>query len=218
MSESRRPILDTFYQNYLANEDCPQFIKSVSEHYSLATLQRLAKFGPSTARRGAILAIGFLGEYSCNSVLGNALLDSDRAVRLLAEHGIRRIWFRQGSEAVQKSLGIIQRLVWARDFEHSIEKASAIIETHPEISEAWNQRAVAWFSLEKFAQSLTDCRRTLRLNHFHFSAAIGVGHCFLKIGKPRDAIKGFQHALAINPNLESVRLQMKHLKKNFEQK
>lgn len=214
-SPQRLPILDKFYQEYLTDENSPKFMKSVSDHYSIATIERLCQFGPPSSRRAATLAIGFLGNYSSNKVIGAALQDKDRAVRLLADHGIRRLWFRQGDQGVQHRLANIQRLNVAREFDESIEEATRLICSDSQIAETWNQRAVGWYNLGEFTKSLTDCRRCLKLNHYHFSAAVGVGHAFLQLENPRDAIKSFQQALAIHPGLDSVRAQMKHLKRNL---
>ena len=93
MSESdvRLPMLDLFYQQYLTDENSASFIHAISRNYSIGTLERLARFGSRLSRRASILAIGFLADFSANEVMGAALVDHDRAVRLLADHGIREI-------------------------------------------------------------------------------------------------------------------------------
>ena len=106
MSESslRYPQLDRFYQRFLNEESSADFIQSVSTKYNLASLERLAVGGGRMSRRAAILALGFLGDFSNNNVLGNALNDEDRAVRMLADHGIRELWQRQGTAGQQQAL------------------------------------------------------------------------------------------------------------------
>ena len=86
MSESslRYPQLDRFYQRFLNEESSADFIQAVSTKYNLASLERLATAGGRMTRRAAILAIGFLGEFSNNEVMGRAFNDDDRAVRMLS--------------------------------------------------------------------------------------------------------------------------------------
>ena len=52
---------------------------------------------------------------------------------------------------------------------------------------------------------MDDCESTLRLNPHHFGAAAGLGQCYLKLGKPRAALRAFHTALAINPGLDQLR-------------
>lgn len=145
MSESslRYPQLDRFYQRFLNEESSADFIQAVSTKYNLASLERLATAGGRMTRRAAILAIGFLGEFSNNEVMGRALNDDDRAVRMLADHGIRELWQRQGTAGQQESLKQIFRLVDQSRMEDAIAAATQLIEVNPEFSEAYSQRAIA---------------------------------------------------------------------------
>ena len=106
MSDSslRYPQLDRFYQRFLNEENSADFIQAVSTKYNLGSLERLAIGGSRMTRRAAILALGFLGNFSNNKVVGEALCDEDRAVRLLADHGIRELWQRQGTAGQQQVL------------------------------------------------------------------------------------------------------------------
>ena len=97
------------YDRYLTQEDSAAFIKAVSERYTIRALQRLAEHGDRELRRAAILALGFIGDYDMNAVLGRALNDADRGVRLLAENGIRQLWRRDGSPHQRKKIQIIIR-------------------------------------------------------------------------------------------------------------
>jgi len=89
-------LLDRFYQDFLRSERSADFVDRVSRYYSLETLSELVAKGSRTTRRAAALAVGFLGDYSAIESLGRALHDNDRAVRMLADHGLRQLWYRQG--------------------------------------------------------------------------------------------------------------------------
>ena len=117
VSTVRVPQLLALYQEYL---DHPEFRHFCGQ--SGAVLRRARWSGwPSTSgselRRAAVLALGFLGDYENNAVLGSALQDKDRTVRILAENSIRQVWTRAGDEADRSRLGAIMRLNAARQFE-----------------------------------------------------------------------------------------------------
>ena len=218
MSESslRYPQLDRFYQRFLNEESSADFIQSVSTKYNLASLERLATAGGRMTRRAAILAIGFLGNFSNNEVMGRALNDNDRAVRMLADHGIRELWQRQGTVAQQGSLKRIFRLVDQSRMEDAIAAATQLIEVNPEFSEAFSQRAIAFCALGDYEAALVDCREALQFNRYHFPAAIGLAHCCMQIDEATGALAGYRLALNINPDLDSVRRQVSRLERMLE--
>ena len=167
-------------------------------------------------RRAAILAIGFLGDFSHNEVMGRALNDKDRAVRMLADHGIRELWQRQGTAGQQESLRRIFRLVDQSRMEDAITAATQLIEVNPEFSEAYSQRAIAFCALGDYEAALVDCREALQFNRYHFPAAIGLAHCCMQIDEASGALAGYRLALNINPDLDSVRRQVSRLERMLE--
>ena len=162
MSEAplRYPLLDQLYQQYLNDENAARFIQSLSRHYTISTLERLADSGQTISRRAAILALSFVGDYSSNEVMGFAMLDPDRAVRLLADHGIRQIWLRQGDRGQQQLVRRLHRLVAINRLEEAIELATRVLEQHDDLGEVWNQRAIAFCGLGDFHSAIapTICR------------------------------------------------------------
>lgn len=216
MTTPRRPTLQRLYHRYLETEESATFVRDVSRHYLLSTLQRLASGGDCVSRRAAILAIGFLGDYSHNSVLGRALSDRDRGVRLLADSGIRQLWRRDGNDQQQRLLGRLCRLNQSEQYEDAIRESSELIDEAPWFAEAWNQRAVGYFATRQFDAAASDCHQTLELNEFHFGAAIGLAHCYLHLEDPFAALENFRRALGLNPDLEDVRGQIDVLERALE--
>lgn len=218
MSESdvRFPMLDLFYQQYLTDENSATFIHAISRNYSIGTLERLAQFGSRLSRRASILAIGFLGDFSSNEIMGAAMVDRDRAVRLLADHGIREVWQRQGSASEQQAVQALFRLISHSRMDDAIDAATSLIKVNPQLGEAWNQRAIAYCAQGEFDAAVKDCRETLNCNRFHFPAAMGMAHCFLQVDDAFSALEGFRLALRINPDLEGVRSHIVHLEKILE--
>jgi len=214
----RMPLLVAHYEEYLAQQDSARFMRKTAKSYTLATLQRLAACGERMTRRAAVLALGLLGDYDANHVLGRALTDSDRGVRSLAENGIRGVWERAGNVYQRAQLQIIIRLIANRNYNEAIRRATELIEQAPWFAEVWNQRAVAFFSLGSYEDSVRDCRQALEINPFHFAAAAGMGQCQLRMNNPLAALESFRRALRLNPNMEAVRAQVVQLQRTLRDK
>ena len=75
----------------------------------------------------------------------------------------------------------------------------------PQFAEAYNQRAIQHFVRGEYGKAVGDCEAALRLNPFHFGAASGMGQCYMKLKKPRSALKTFRNALVINPSLDGIK-------------
>ncbi len=214
----RRPVLSELYEQFLADRDHAAFVHRVAQRYNTATLERLTIHRSRLARRAAALALGAIGDYSSNPVLGHALIDSDRGVRNLAETSIRALWCRDGNWNQQQQLTRIIALNAAEKHDAARLAAARLINENGCLAEAWNQRTIAYFALGRFAESLADCRKTLELNPFHFGAAAGLGQCLLQLGEHQSALDNFRHALKINPGLEGVRANVVYLQKRLKKK
>jgi tetratricopeptide (TPR) repeat protein len=204
------------YHRYLESESSAAFIRDVSQRYSLATLQRLLERGGPILRRAAALSIGFLGDFTHNSVLGRALHDNDRAVRLLADNSIRQLWHRDGNIRQQQQLRLAVRLNHSQQHGEALLVASTLIAEAPWFAEAWNQRAIAHFAAKRFEDSANDCHQTLELNSYHFGAVVGMAHCYLEMEDPFAALECFRRSVKLNPDLEDVRVQIDYLERSLE--
>ncbi|MGL4594362.1 MAG: hypothetical protein ACRCUY_06495 [Thermoguttaceae bacterium] len=202
---SKLPRLTTFYIDYLDHHDISRLIEEVSTCYALGTILRLSGSQDVDTRRAVAMILGFVGTYQANDTLGGFLHDSDRSVRLLAETSIKMVWPRDGSDEARETLCQIMRLIAKHDFQEAVRIANNLLEEFPLFAEARNQRAIALFALKQFEDALEDSAIVLDLNPFHFGAAIGMGHAYLQLHNPELATMSFQHALRINPNLETVR-------------
>ena len=109
--------------------------------------RRLAAVGDRLVRRSAVLALGFVADYESNAVLGRALSDTDRGVRLMAETAIRSVWCRIGTAAQRQQLAGLVLLNRSHEFAVALRDATALIREAPWLAEVWNQRAIAQFGL-----------------------------------------------------------------------
>ncbi len=214
---TRQSKLAQFYKDYLDSEKSADFVAGVSQHYTLDTLIKLSVEGSRVVRRASVLAIGFLGDYRSTAALGRALLDNDRAVRLLADHGIRQLWFRVPQPYIAANLRRLARLNQQLRYEQAIQLANRIIQATPLTAEAWNQRAITMFAQGDYWHAVCDCREALDLNPFHFVAAMGMANCYMQLKDGPAALESFRIALSINPDLDRVRLQVANLERTFDQ-
>lgn len=215
---NRTPRLLNLYRQYLDNQDSAGFISKVSKTYTSGTLERLTQSPSRDIRRAAILALGFVGDYSANHAIGRALLDDDRTVRTLAENGIRSVWTRAGSEEERQQLGIIMRLNAAQQYKEAIVRATELIEKAPWFAEAWNQRAVAQYNMGRYAEAIRDCHQALEINPYHFVAATNMGQAYVELENHVSALESFRRALRLNPDLEGIRAQVVRLARMVEDK
>ena len=213
---ARLPFLLVPYRQYVDRQDSATYVARVSKRYTSGTLQRLARHPLRRVRRAAVLALSFLGDYDTNHTLGRALLDEDRAVRTIAENGIREIWARAGNEAERRELSVIMQFNAAQLYNEAIPRATTLIEQAPWFAEAWYQRAVARFALGRLVESIRDCHQALEINPYHFLAATSMGQAYLELRNPISALECFRRALRLNPDLEVVRVQVARLTRAVE--
>jgi tetratricopeptide (TPR) repeat protein len=218
VSELRRPELERLYHRYLESECTADFVRAISQRYLVGTLERLARGGRHVTRRAAVMALGFVGDFSQNATLGGALHDGDRGVRLLADNGIRQLWRRDGSVSQQQRLARVCRLNNGEQYSEAIREATELIDEAPWFAEAWNQRAIGYFARRQFEEAANDCHQTLELNAYHFGAAVGMAHCYLQLEEPFAALENFHRALRLNPDLEDVKGQIEMIQRALEGK
>ena len=178
-----------------------KFQEQVNQRYTEATLLRLLDSPGATARRAAVLALGMVGTMEANGPLAGMLHDEDRMVRQLAADALWSLWFRADTEAHHREL---RRLIRQNDPKKALAGLNALIREAPEFAEAYNQRAILYYRLEDYAHSVADCETVLRLNPYHFGALSGMAQCYMKLKKPRAALKAFRSAFQVNPALEGV--------------
>jgi len=147
-----------------------------------------------------------MNESSINPLLED-LKNPDQIVRQQATQEIWRIWFQQkgvyGWELLQRS----QVLLEAGEIRQAEELLTKVIHDQGDFAEAWNRRAVLYFTLGQYKKSLDDCQMVIKLNPVHFGALHGLGLCHAALGDYSAAIAAFRRALEIQPYaLENQRL------------
>ena len=80
--------------------------------------------------------------------------DPDPVVNEMAEHALWSIWFRSGSEKANCELAKGARAMDAKEFEVAVKHFTRAIRVDPKFSEAYNQRALARYMLERYEEDV----------------------------------------------------------------
>lgn len=196
-----------------ARESMHLFRAEVKDRYNEGTLQRLLTSTDARTRRAAILAIGLIGTYDSNASVAALLHDEDPLVQRFASDALWELWFRGGTPDQNWSL---QQAVRKPDLKAARASLDSLIARAPQFAEAYNQRAVWFFKAGEFGRAVRDCETVLRLNPYHFGAAAGMGQCYLKMKKPRAALRAFRQAVAINPTFDHLHDTIRALEQALE--
>lgn len=128
------------------------------------------------------------------------LKDLEPKVRDRATQALWERWFWQkgvtGLEQLQRS----QVLLEAGETESAERLLTQLIESLPDFAEAWNRRAVLYYTQHDYSKALYDCEMTLRLMPFHFGALHGLGLCHAALGNYGAAVQAFHRALEVQPH------------------
>lgn len=179
-----------------------RFHRSVQRWYSEATLTRLLGSPDAEVRRAAVFALSLVGRMSVNSALAARLVDEDAEVRRFASEALWSVWFRGGDD---EQIRRLQEAVNQKNLKRALERVDQLILESGDYAEAFNQRAVLYYRMGDFHRAIADCEKVLKLNPHHFGAAAGMGQCYVRLKKPRAALRAFRSAYRINPNLDDVK-------------
>ena len=138
---------------------------------------------------------------------------SDPADRADAEQRIWTIWCgHQDEDAAGAMRGVIAAFETS-DPTTADRELNMMVDRWPNWAEAWNKRATLRFIAERYADSLDDIERTLELEPRHFGALGGFGQICLRGGDMSSALLAFEQAVAINPNMDSIRQAAEDLRR-----
>ena len=187
-----------------------RFKKQVLARYTEGTLIRLLDNKLAETRKAALFALGLLGTMEANSPMARLLHDGDNDVADMATASLWNLWFRADSEENNTEL---QKATRIRDREKALECMTNLINKAPDFAEALNQRAIIYFRMKQYEDSIADCQRALDLKPWHFGAQVGMAQSFMKMKKHRSALKAFRNTLKIHPRMEGVADAIRTLEK-----
>lgn len=145
------------------------------------------------------------------AALYERLRDPDPEARAAAEQGLWRLWMRSGDAVIDADLERGTLLMQAGVLGEAIEVFSAIVRRRPDFAEGWNKRATAYYLAGEDEKSIADCREVLKRNPRHFGALSGMGLLHARREDYTGALSWFRRALAVNPNMDGVRENIREL-------
>lgn len=144
------------------------------------------------------------------SLIGKLLEDlknPDELIRKRSTEELWQIWFTEKGSAGLQGIKSSENCLKNGEFTQAEAVLNQLIEDLPDFAEAWNRRAVLYYTLGKYRQAGKDCEMVVKINPFHFGAWHGLGLCYAALVEYRAAILAFQKALEIQPySLENQRL------------
>lgn len=207
--------LATAYRRYLSTADSATFAWEVDEHYSQLTLLTLLSRGESETRRAAALALGILGNKRAISSLARALNDKDRGVRLSADDSFRAILLRDCAPVHHQYLLRVMHFNDGGEYQDAFSLAEELVSLNPRFAEAQHQLAISWHGMGNHFQAEGVYRACLWHCRFHYPAWQGMARCRIELGDDAGALMALRRALDICPDLESVRLQIRTLRRKM---
>ena len=164
-------------------------------------------------RLQAVQVLGARGTMAEVPILVQALRDPDDVTRALAEDALWQIFLRSGDPETDRLTQEGIRRMQQGELAEAVGLFSQAVARAPKYPEAYNKRATAYYLMNRFAESIEDCERTLALNPWHFGALSGEGLNYAALDQPRRALEFFERALAVHPYLEGARRNAELLRK-----
>lgn len=156
-------------------------------------------------RAAAVARLAEIGTMADAPLVAERLRDEDAGVRRLAGNALWVIWSRSGHAPTDR---LFQRgLAQMSDgrLPQALATFDQVVRRRPEFAEGWNKRATVRFLLGDHDASLKDCDEVLKRNPLHFGALSGMAQIHLQRGDAISALRAYERALQVNPNLEGGR-------------
>lgn len=120
------------------------------------------------------------------------------------ENLIWATWMHHDNAEYDRLMRVGSAALSAGQFDQAVGIFSSLIEKAPDYAEAWNKRATVYFLIGDLALSVEDVGRTLELEPRHFGALSGLGQIELLRGNGDAALKAFEGALEVHPQLPGI--------------
>ena len=99
-----------------------------------------------------------------------------------------------------------------QELQSAVATFTRLIETAPELSEAWNKRATVQWLLGNFPASIADICETVKREPRHFGAYSGLGMIRAQMGEHGRAVAAFELAKKYNPHIVGLDEEIERLK------
>ena len=169
----------------------------------------------AATRAEAIVWIANQGGIADAPLLHERLRDESAFVRRFAEQGLWLLWTRSGDAEIDRLMASANDEMQAGSHSRAISILSDVIKRKPEFAEGWNRRATVYYLAGDYDKSIADCHEVLKRNPGHFGALSGLGQIYLQLDSPENALAWFRRALAVNPNMLGVEMNVRMLEERL---
>ena len=173
------------------------------------------KNADTTTRAEAVVWIANRGSMADAPLLHERLRDESAFVRGFAEQGLWLLWTRSGDAGIDALMAKATEEMQAGRYGEAIALLDDIVAKKPEFAEGWNRRATVHYLAGDLQKSIADCDEVLKRNPGHFGALSGLGQIYLQLQDDAKALEAFRRALAVNPNMVGVEMNLRMLEERL---
>ncbi len=148
-----------------------------------------------------------------DALLAKLHRETERGDALSAERDIWELWMASDSPTAEVLLQQATRAMHSGAPEAALLILNRLTGAYPDFPEAWNKRATLHFMMGNYQASLADIDKVLDLEPRHFGALSGRGMIHQRQKNYSAAVTAYEEALAINPNMPSVKDAVKEIEK-----
>ena len=139
-----------------------------------------------------------------------AAKDSDQTEGLVGL--LLHLYSQSGSDAGDLLLVRARKAMEAKAYPAAQTILDATIALLPDWAEGWNARATVRYLDDDYNGSMADIAETLKREPKHLGALMGMGAILEARGKREDALRVYEHALAIAPHWRNAEVPAERLK------
>ncbi len=132
------------------------------------------------------------------------------------EQRIWTIWVAHEDSEVSGLMEIGIGQMAHRNYASALETFEEMVGLAPDFAEAWNKRATVHWLLGNNQDSLADIDKTLALEPRHFGALSGRGLVYINLEEWELALKAFEDALEVYPQMIGPRLNSEAIRMMLE--
>lgn len=122
-------------------------------------------------------------------------------------------WGKSGSAAVDLLMRRGEDALVAGNISAAVEHFTAAIDHAPDIANAYNGRASAYYLMGDVGPAIVDLRQALILDPRHFRALQGFAVLLEELGRPGDALEVYKQFLDLHPMADDVRAAVDRLER-----
>ncbi len=133
-----------------------------------------------------------------------------------AEAAIWGIWYEHDDDIIEQLMLKSRAAMNRRDFKGALRSIDQVIALAPDFAEGWNLRATLYYLMGSYEASLADIKETLTREPRHFGALSGRGMVYSQLDEPDLALRSFEEALVVNPQMPGPRLNAEAIRKELQ--